>query len=71
MDPAGQDGVGTTHAGHRYDHFLVSPDCGDEEAIDCRIEVFAGAEDELATKTSDHLPVVAKFRTDASFQDGK
>jgi hypothetical protein len=28
-----QDGVGTTHAGKRYDHFLISPDLADEEGV--------------------------------------
>jgi len=32
MIPACQEGVGTTHAGNRYDHFLISPDLADEEA---------------------------------------
>jgi hypothetical protein len=29
MVPTGQEGVGTTHANNRYDHFLVSKDLAD------------------------------------------
>jgi endonuclease/exonuclease/phosphatase family metal-dependent hydrolase len=71
MVPGGQDGVGTTHAGNRYDHFLVSPDLAAEEAIDCAIRTFAGTDLELAAAASDHLPVVARFRTDAHFRDSR
>lgn len=69
MVPAGQVGVGTTHAGNRYDHFLVSPDLASEEAVDCRIETFSGADLATATAVSDHLPVTARFRTDGEFRD--
>lgn len=67
--PAGQDGVGTTHAGNRYDHFLVSDDLMREEAISAHIETFTGADLVTAKRVSDHLPVVATFRTDARFRD--
>jgi hypothetical protein len=33
MVPAGQEGVGTTHAGNRYDHFLASPDLASDGAM--------------------------------------
>ncbi len=69
MVPVGQNGVGTTHAGNRYDHFLVTPDLSNEEAIDCRIVTFSGADLALAKKVSDHLPVVARFKTDEAFRD--
>jgi hypothetical protein len=42
MVPPGQDGVGTTHAGNRYDHFLISQDLESEEAIACEIKTFPG-----------------------------
>lgn len=69
MVPAGQDGVGTTHANNRYDHFLVSPDLANEEALSCAIQTFGGEDLEIAKRVSDHLPVVAKFRTDDLFKD--
>ena len=69
MVPPGQDGVGTTHAGNRYDHFLISQDLADEEAITCRIETYTGDDLEVAKKVSDHLPVIAWFRKDGSFRD--
>ena len=65
----GQDGVGTTHAGNRYDHFLVSPDLANEEAVTCRIMTFSGSDLESAKRVSDHVPVVARFRTDERFRD--
>jgi endonuclease/exonuclease/phosphatase family metal-dependent hydrolase len=71
MVPKGQDGVGTTHAGNRYDHFLVSPDLAKEEAVSCRIETFTGEDDRIAESVSDHVPVVAYFSTDAKYQDRK
>jgi len=71
MVPKGQDGVGTTHAGNRYDHFLVSPDLANEEAVSCRIETFAGQDDRIATEVSDHVPVVAYFSADAKYKDRK
>ncbi len=69
MVPVGQDGVGTTHANNRYDHFLVSPDLANEEAVSCRIQTFEGEDLEIAKKVSDHLPVLASFRTDDRFKD--
>jgi len=71
MVPKGQDGVGTTHAGNRYDHFLVSPDLANEEAVSCRIETFTGEDDRIAESVSDHVPVAAYFSTDAKYQDRK
>ncbi len=59
MVPAGQDGVGTTHANTRYDHFLVSPDLASEDAVSCRIETVTGDDLEIAERVSDHLPVIA------------
>jgi len=67
----GQEGVGTTHAGNRYDWFLVSPDLASEEAETCRVITFAGDDLAIARKVSDHMPVVAAFRTDATFRDRK
>jgi exonuclease III len=69
MVPSGQDGVGTTHAGHRYDHILISPDLANEEALVCHIITFTGDDLEMAKKVSDHLPVVAEFRADLQFKD--
>jgi endonuclease/exonuclease/phosphatase family metal-dependent hydrolase len=69
MVPPGQDGVGTTHAGNRYDHFLISPDLANEEAVTCAIQVYAGAALETAKRVSDHLPVLAVFRADAEYRD--
>jgi endonuclease/exonuclease/phosphatase family metal-dependent hydrolase len=69
MAPAGQAGLGTTHAGNRYDHFLVSPDLAGEEAVWCRIVTFTGDDLKIAQRVSDHLPVLAVFRTDQAFQD--
>jgi len=71
MVPFGQNGIGTTHAGHRYDHFLVSQDLADEEAAGCHIKTFGGDDLETAKKVSDHLPVLAEFRTDPRFRDRK
>ena len=59
----------STHAGHRYDYFLVSTDLQSEEAKDCQIVFFATEDEALAKKASDHLPVVAKFKTDQCFRD--
>ena len=67
MIPVAQDGVGTTHAGNRYDHFLISPDLANEEAVACQIHTFA--DDEIAEKVSDHIPVVAVFRTKSKYRD--
>jgi endonuclease/exonuclease/phosphatase family metal-dependent hydrolase len=69
MVPAGQDGQGTTHAGNRYDHFLISPDLANEEAVSAHIETFAGDDLAIAKRVSDHLPVAAVFKTDAAFRD--
>jgi exonuclease III len=71
MVPIGQNGIGTTHAGHRYDHFLVSADLANEEAVGCHIRTFGGDDLETAKKVSDHLPVLAEFRTDSRFRDRK
>jgi len=71
MVPFGQNGIGTTHAGHRYDHFLVSQDLANEEAVGCHIKTFGGDDLETAKKVSDHLPVLAEFRTDSRFRDRK
>jgi len=65
----GQDGVGTTHAGNRYDWFLVSPDLASEEAETCRVITFAGDDLPVAKEVSDHVPVVATFSTDEAFRD--
>ena len=69
MVPEGQDGVGTTHAGNRYDHFLVSRDLAAEEALTCRIVTFEGDDLDMAKKVSDHLPVQARFRVEDRFRD--
>jgi endonuclease/exonuclease/phosphatase family metal-dependent hydrolase len=69
MVPPGQDGVGTTHAGNRYDHFLISPDLATEEAVSAHIETFTGSDLVIAQRVSDHLPVTASFRTAARFRD--
>ena len=69
MVPAGQDGIGTTHANNRYDHFLVSPDLANEEAVSCKIQTFTGDDLETAKRVSDHLPVLAQFRTDNLYRD--
>ena len=68
--PAGQDGIGTTHAGHSYDHFLISPDLANEEAVSCHINTFDSDLD-IAKKVSDHLPVTAVFKIDSKFKDRK
>lgn len=69
MVPLGQDGVGTTHAGNRYDYFLISPDLANEESVACQIQTFTGNDLEITKRVSDHLPVLAFFRTDARFKD--
>jgi endonuclease/exonuclease/phosphatase family metal-dependent hydrolase len=69
MVPEGQDGVGTTDGGNRYDHFLISPDLAQEEAICSRIETFEGQDRSIVFRVSDHLPVVAEFRTSDKFRD--
>lgn len=67
MVPVGQDGIGTTDANNRYDHFLISPDLASEEAIACQIQTFLG--EEIAWEVSDHLPVLAVFSTQSKFKD--
>jgi endonuclease/exonuclease/phosphatase family metal-dependent hydrolase len=69
MVPSGQAGVGTTHAGNRYDHFLISPDLASEEAVSCHIVTFSGSDLEAAKRVSDHVPVQAVFRVDGRFRD--
>lgn len=69
MVPLEQDGVGTTHAGNRYDHFLISPDLANEEAVSCQIQTFTGDDLEDAEKVSDHLPVLAVFSTQKKYKD--
>jgi endonuclease/exonuclease/phosphatase family metal-dependent hydrolase len=69
MVPAGQEGIGTTWAGNRYDHFLISPDLASEEAVSCRIVTFSGGDLTTAKRVSDHLPVLAVFRADSVFRD--
>lgn len=71
MIPDVQDGVGTTYAGNRYDHFLISQDLANEEAIGCNIHTFTGPDLISAKRVSDHLPVIAYFRTDLRFTDRK
>ena len=71
MIPQGQDGVGTTHAGNRYDHFLISPDLANEEAVSCRINTYCGDDLKTAKKVSDHLSVSAVFSTKSQFKDRK
>ncbi len=70
MNPSGQDGIGTTHAGNRYDHFLISSDLANEEAVNCRVQTFTD-DLEHAERVSDHLPVLAVFKTDLRFRDRK
>jgi len=69
MVPADQTGVGTTHAGNRYDHFLVSPDLANEEAVRCCIVTYSGSDLKRAKKVSDHLPVLALFNADEQYRD--
>lgn len=69
MVPEGQDGIGTTYAGNRYDHFLISPDLASEEAVSARIVTFPEEDRTIARTVSDHVPVVARFRTDMTFRD--
>jgi len=71
MFPSGQDGIGTTHAGNRYDHFLISPDLANEEALSCRIQTFTGDDLVKAKRVSDHLPVIAFFKTNSQYKDRK
>ncbi len=66
--PAGQEGLGTTNAGQDYDHFLISPDLANEEAVSCSIITFTN-DVETAKKVSDHMPVTAVFKTDSNFRD--
>jgi exonuclease III len=69
MIPEDQTGVGTTHAGNRYDHFLISPDMVNEEAVRCKIVTYSGSDLKRAKKTSDHLPVLALFNADDQYRD--
>jgi len=71
MEPAGQEGVGTTYAGNRYDYFVISQDLADEEAMTSHIEIFEGDDLVYAEQVSDHRPVVAWFRIDGEFSDWK
>jgi hypothetical protein len=68
MVPPGQDRVGTTHAGNRYDHFLISPDLANEEAVSCQIQTFTGDDLEDAERVSDHLPVLTLFSTQNKYK---
>lgn len=67
MIPAGQDGVGTTDGNNRYDHFLITPDLANEEAIACEIQTYP--DDPLVWQVSDHLPVLAVFSTQSRYRD--
>ena len=69
MVPAGQDGMGTTWAGNRYDHFLISPDLASEEAVACQIWACPPADQETAEQVSDHRPVLAVFSAAAKYRD--
>lgn len=64
-----QEAQGSTHAGNRYDHFLISPDLANEEAVSCWVHCFIGDDLETAEEISDHLPVLALFRTDSQYKD--
>lgn len=69
--PAGQDDVGTTHAGNRYDHFVVSLDLAEEEAAGhaARIITFEGPDLSVARTVSDHLPIQASFSRAERYRD--
>ena len=67
MVPPGQDGVGTTDGNNRYDHFLISPDMVDEEAISCEIKTYP--DEEIAWDVSDHIPVIALFDPNPQYKD--
>ncbi len=71
MIPPGQEGVDTTFGTHGncYDHFLISNDLLNEEAIDSQIIVFNEEEIESAQIISDHRPVAAEFKYDDHFRD--
>jgi endonuclease/exonuclease/phosphatase family metal-dependent hydrolase len=69
MVPLEQDGVGTTHAGNKYDHFLISPDLASEEAVACQIQTFTGNDLEISKRVSDHFPVLAIFSTQNKYKD--
>lgn len=69
MTPTNGDTATTTHAGHSYDHFLVSPDLAAEETVSARVAAFAEPDLATARRVSDHLPVTARFRTDPRFRD--
>ena len=67
MVPVGQEGIGTTVGNNRYDHFLISPDLANEEAIAFEIQMFG--EEEIAWEVPDNVPVVAVFGADSKFRD--
>lgn len=69
MVPRNITSASTTHAGHRYDWFLISPDLEAEEAIGAEIVTFPATDLSISTKVSDHLPVRARFRPDERFRD--
>jgi len=69
MVPWSQEGVGTTHAGNRYDHFLISPDLANEEAISAQIKTYTDDALTIAKRVSDHLPVIAYFKADLIYRD--
>jgi len=67
MVPPGQGGQGTSKANNRFDHFLISSDLEQEEAVESKIIVYA--DNQLNWKVSDHRPVAAWFKTDWGFKD--
>lgn len=69
MVPLEQEGVGTTHAGNRYDHFLISADLATEEAVACEIQTYDGNDLQVAKGVSDHLPVLAVFSAASRYKD--
>jgi len=70
LAPSNVTTAGTTHAGHRYDWILITPNLEQKgETIGAEIVTFSGSEMPTAKRVSDHLPVRARFRTDESFRD--
>lgn len=67
MVPPGQDGIGTTDGNNRYDHFLISPDMVNEEAISCEIKTYP--DEPIAWEVSDHIPVIALFDPNPKYKD--
>ncbi len=67
MIPLRQEGVGTTTGNNRYDHFLISPDLANEEAVTCEIQTYF--DEAIASQVSDHVPVLAVFDADGDFRD--